>query len=267
MTPTWVVQANMINQERQGNIMEVLKELQIPCIGVNVIPFSDDLTFLFDEPTHLDVIPYGSASLIRRAQSRGWRGLFFDEPAFSVSTWIAQRADDMLNRGSIVTQVRHMIPILRGFDPESFWHIRPDGDMKVFSGMVMRADEAVAWLEKGAAVMTDSTLFSQETPIAVSHAQTLLAEWRWFIVNGKVIDGAMYRVNGSLCRGHETNPEVIKEAQWLADGWLPHETCVMDTALPETFDEPLIVEFNCLNASGFYNNDVPKILKAVTESL
>ncbi len=58
---------------------------------------------------------------------------------------------------------------------------------------------------------------------------------------------------------------VIEDIQKLADKWLPNPTCVMDVALVD--DEYKVIEFNCFNSSGFYKNDINKIVMAVTNQL
>jgi ATP-grasp domain-containing protein len=46
----------------------------------------------------------------------------------------------------------------------------------------------------------------------------------------------------------------------MANVWLPAACCVMDTCLLDT-GELKVVEFNCINGSGFYDHDVKKIMK------
>ena len=55
-----------------------------------------------------------------------------------------------------------------------------------------------------------------------------------------------------------------KKAQQLADEWLPHPNCVMDTAI-DHLGVMKVVEFNCLNCSGMYGHDPLKIVKAIQE--
>jgi hypothetical protein len=61
----------------------------------------------------------------------------------------------------------------------------------------------------------------------------------------------------------ELDQKVIDEAQSFADKWLPDSCCVMDLALVD--DSLKVIEFNCINSSGFYNHDVSKIFKELYE--
>jgi len=47
----------------------------------------------------------------------------------------------------------------------------------------------------------------------------------------------------------------------FADKWLPNRNVVMDLALVD--NELKVIEFNCINCSGFYNHDVRKIFDAL----
>lgn len=93
--------------------------------------------------------------------------------------------------------------------------------------------------------------------VVISPVRNIQAEWRYFIIDRKIVSGSMYRAYGRLRKQEELNEDVLKEAQSFADNWLPHECCVMDLALVD--DEVKVIEFNCINSSGFYDNDVNEI--------
>jgi hypothetical protein len=258
----WAVQANLLNEERQQNVAMILKELDIPFVGLNVIPFSDDLDWLFEEPpSYSKVIPYGSTSLVKRAQARNWQGLFFNTNTFLVSEWIKNR-DDMLNQNVDIMTVKQAQEFHSHHPTRTLWFIRPVHDLKAFTGMVTTSEEIAKWMKS-----TDSGNFNfnEDTLVAISQPKEILAEWRWFVVGGKIVDGSMYQHRGNRYKKHETDQAVIDEAQELANKWLPHETVVMDIAL--TNSGPKVIEFNCFNGSGFYDHDVPKILTEATKYL
>ena len=256
---TWVVQANMLSKDRLQDVAWALRELEIPLVGVNVIPFSDELEFLFDAPLGRGIIPYGSTSLVKHAQKHNWSGLFFPKANFQVPVW-NQNRDDMLNNDADVMTVKEASVKFSTKEKRELWFIRPVEDLKAFSGTVTTAEEISRWMSS---IDGGNFQIFEDTMVAISQPKTILAEWRWFVVGGKVIDGSMYHHNGALYKKHETDNAVIHEAQTLADKWLPHETVVMDIAL--TNYGPQVIEFNCLNGSGFYDHDIRKIVRAVTD--
>lgn len=257
---TWVVQANLLNRRRQDNVAVHLKELGIPFVDVNVVSFSNDLTYLLEEPPHRRVIPYGSTALIRRGMDREWQGLFFDPKTFCVDTWLKNRMD-LLNDSCHIMSVR--AALRWGHNRTGMWHVRPNEDLKTFTGFVAGANEIADWLQGTESVQIDDGLLTVDTRIVISPEQEILAEWRWFIVDHRIVDGSMYRARGRGHLEHETDEQVIAEAQRLAEGWLPHPVCCMDTALTEKGLR--VLEFNCFNGCGFYEHDLAKILPVVTD--
>jgi hypothetical protein len=102
-----------------------------------------------------------------------------------------------------------------------------------------------------------------ETKVVLCEPKNIQAEFRWFVVDGKVVSGSMYRCRNQLIKQRMTEPEEFDEAQKMADKWLPAPCCVMDLALVD--DELKVIEFNCINSSGFYDNDVVAIFKTLWE--
>jgi hypothetical protein len=257
---TWVVQANLLSKERQQDVAWALKDLNIPYVGVNVIPFSDDLEFLFEQPTGRGIIPYGSTSLIRHAQRFNWSGLFFPKSNFNIQQFNKNR-DDMLNSDAIFMTVAEAANAFSSDDRE-MWFMRPVEDLKAFSGTVTTGGEISRWMSS---IDAGNFQISEDTVVAISQPKEIIAEWRWFVVGGKVVDGSVYKHGSGLFLQHEDDQAVIDEAQGFADKWLPHETVVMDIGL--TNYGPKVIEFNCFNGSGFYKHNLPKIVSAATEYL
>lgn len=132
--------------------------------------------------------------------------------------------------------------------------------MKHFSGIVMESYEASEWLKDCMECESSGTYkLDPEMLIVISKPRNIQAEWRWFIIDGKIVDGSMYRSRGQLILKKEDNIECIKEAQKFADIWLPDSCVCMDLALVD--DEMKVIEFNCINSSGFYDNDIDKIFR------
>lgn len=253
----FIVQYNMMNEDQQVTVKDAVKD--IPHRFVGVLPFSHEITS--NEPlVGTDFIPYGSTLFTTLAMELKWKGLSFDLNTFNYEAAIANRRD-MLN-DEYVLSVKDAISFMKAQSQVSQWFIRPSKDLKQFSGQVIDAWECAEWLADAVQCASSGTyqLDEQET-VVVATPQKILAEWRWFIVSGQVIDGAMYRAHGQLVKKHETDPMVIYEAQEFANGWLPGANCVMDLALTDTGVK--VIEFNCINSSGFYGHDVDKIFKSL----
>lgn len=260
----WVIQSNFIKETQVRPLVEALNELGVPFLDVGIIPFSDEFVTPIPTSWYTEdgyIIPYGSTSLMRIAMKRKWWGLFYDPETFNVEAWVKHRSD-MLNQQPMIMTVGQAMDMFKGLKHDSEWFIRPVCDLKAFNGTLTTAEEISRWI---VSVDSGNFQFSANAKVAVSEPKKIEAEWRYFIADRQIVSGSKYKVHGLRLEQREEDKEVLRQAQALADGWLPHDCCVMDVAKVEGHDKPLIVEFNCLNASGFYYHNMKAIAKAVTD--
>lgn len=258
---TWLVQSNLIDYRQVSQLCDAVKAAGANLAEAIVIPFQDDI----DNPSVLDnidgiVIPYGSTKLTKITMNRGWKGSFFDPEMFRVDAWNKVQPDRLLNCDQNLMTVAEAKTLLDKYDPDELLFVRPRDDLKAFNGTVTAAKEIQNWMQS---TESGNFSFSDDTVICVSSPKKILQETRWFIVGGKIIDGSQYRLHGQRIAQPVTDTKLYAAAQELADIWLPHKTCVMDLAL--TDDGLKVIEYNCLNSSGFYQHDIDKIVRAVTE--
>lgn len=257
----FIVQHNLMNEASLLKVKEAVAPYPHRFVGVN--PFSHEITS--DEPLEgTNYIGYGSTLLTTLASKLGWKGMSFDLEQFNYRASLANR-DDMLN--SNVITVREAIEFLNNQLVDMDYFTRPSADLKQYSGQVMMGSELVAWLED--AIQYDSSNsygMSLDMDIVVCEPKPILMESRFFIVDRKVVSGSIYRHAGQLHQERiDPNSEMGIEAQQFADKWLPADNCVMDLALVDEGSERVVkvIEFNCINSSGFYDHDVPAIFNAL----
>lgn len=240
-------------------IKNALTNPWIPHNYVGVIPYDNAITT--DGKVSLngkDFIPYGSTLFVNLAKERGWKGLHFDLDQFNYKAALANRTD-MLN--SNVMRLDDAIVYLKTLEEFEVF-TRPSQDLKQFAGLTIRSDECAKWFQDMISCEFEGSyrqLPSME--VVVSPIKPIQAEWRWFIVNRKIITGSMYRAHNQMRKERVREQALIDEAQYFADQWLPDDSCVMDLALVDNVLK--VIEFNCINASGFYDCDVPAIFKAL----
>lgn len=258
----FAIQCNLMNETQLQSVAAATKSF--PHVYIGVIPFTHEITS--DEPiSGIDYIPYGSTLLTNIAADLGWRGLHFDVQKLNYEHFVKNRSD-MLNNGYIF-DVQEAIAFLtnqmRGGGQQ--WFMRPSEDLKHFSGYVDDSKELAEHLKSMRDSFTRGEIGSYginpETKIVLAPPEDISAEWRWFIVGGKIISGSMYRAHGQLRKARELEKDVILEAQALADKWLPMDCVVMDTAL--VHGEVKIVEFNTINSSGFYDHDINSVFDSL----
>lgn len=226
-----------------------------------MIPFSHEI--VANEPLEgRDFIPYGSTFFTKEAHQRGWRGCYYDPATFTYAEALKQRPD-MLNDGLMT--VDEAIAVLSDAKPDSRWFLRPSADLKNFCGHVCVAAEAAPWLTEALVRESDTIAKHSHADLVVLNAvKDLWCEWRYFLIDGKIVSGSVFRFQGKLHPTPVTSQKTLDEAQALADGWLPHKHCVMDLAM--TTEGLKVVEFNCINASGFYGNDMEPVFRGLWET-
>lgn len=255
----FIIQHNLMNEEQLNKMKSALSCLEIPHQFVGVIPFSREITS--DVPLEgTNYLPYGSTLLTTLTPH--WRGNYFIRENFHYRKWNSLR-DDMLNDG--VYTVAEAIEFFKEQPKDSVWFTRPCEDLKHYSGQTIEAEEGAAWLQDALGCGSSGTYkMEPDMEIIVARPKEILMEWRWFIVNHRVISGSVYRRKGQLFKKKETSQEVIAEAQEFANKWTPHRNCVMDLGL--TADGQVkVIEFNTINSSGFYDNDVAAVIAALWE--
>lgn len=255
----FIIQHNLINPENLLEVKEAIKDYPHEFVGL--IPFSREITS--NEPLiGQDYIPYGSTVLSEVAMELGWKGCHFDLSVNNYQTFINNR-DDMLNDN--VMRLEDAVKFLETRPKGELWFTRPSNDLKEYSGLVDTAGDLIEWLrDRILCACSGSYQLSPDTMVVLSIPKSIDAEYRWFVVGGKVITGSMYRNNGQLFKQRQLDKEVIQEAQGFADKCLPSPCCVMDLCLLTT-GEVKVVEFNCINSSGFYDCDINAIFKTLWE--
>lgn len=251
----FAIQHNLINQSSLLEISYAVDKL--PHLYIGVLPFTTEITSN-EDISGVDFIPYGSTSLTNIAYGLAWKGLHFDLDKFDYVTAATFR-DDMMNAEHFFS-VKDAITFLQSKPDNQLWFIRPAKDLKHFTGNVMESKECWLWLQDALQCASSGTYKMEEDMIVVlATPRNIQAEWRYFVIGGEVVDGSMYRYRGDFYKKRETDIDVLKEAQKFANKWLPSSCVAMDLALVD--DELKVIEFNCINSSGFYDNNVELIFK------
>lgn len=261
MKINWVIQTNLMALNQLSVLWNAVSDLGHTPHEAIVIPFSDKIENDLPDIGNM-VIPYGSVKLIKICKHLHWYGVWFDDSTARVDVWNSHRTD-MLNGDCSIIKISNIDDVLSNYVDDHLLFIRPLKDLKEFNGTVTTTAEIRKWMNT---VYGDNYNFTADTSVCISAVKPIVSESRFFIVNKKVIDGSHYRIRGQKFSQPVTDINFLNKVQELADGWLPHECCVMDVAVLE--DGSLkIIEFNGINGSGFYYHNIPKIVKAMSDFL
>lgn len=196
------------------------------------------------------VIPYGSVQFARLCRDKGMaEHVSYSEEGFRTDLWIEKFGEKALNYTGTLMKASEVFEHL-GFVGES--HIRPNHVDKAFAAAVFNQG---SWNAVKAEREVDDDL-----DVFVSPPMHIDAEFRCWIIGGKVIEMSSYRQNGEMFVEKVVNLEgnIVCLAQELANVYLPDQTVVMDIAVcgPEVY----FLEFNSIHSSGWYAADINVVL-------
>lgn len=254
----WVVQRNLTSREDFERLENACLTIGVPFIPLEIIPFTPALP-AFDKSK--DTIIYGSTTFNALAAEdvQLKKGLFFDPVTFSIENYKQRWGKYMLNGDARIMTFRELMTS-DAYSPDQLLFIRPDDDSKSFAGEVKAFEEIAAWY--GQLSQVSNMHLTPDTVIVVGVPYSIAAEWRLWIVAGKVVAASKYREYFKL-RKEAGCPEAVKLfAEQRCKEYVPHEVFVMDICL--CGDEYYIVECGSMNGAGFYKADVQAIVHAVT---
>jgi ATP-grasp domain, R2K clade family 3 len=256
----WIVQENVKDERMYDDFLRAIREMKLDHSVVKVVPFSHE-TIPDVNPPAGPVICFGSVSMDHVAQLKGWKpGTFLNEN-FDQRIWTAKYKGYILNDDAEFYEFSK-IPEFTGMR-----FIRPVSDMKIFSGMLVHSEEVENWKESIQRVSDSFTTLRADTMIGVSTMKDIMMEWRFFVVDGRVVTGSRYYQWGLPDhRRVDADSEAWQFAQKMVDLWQPSRGFVIDVAqLSKTAktDEYKVIEINCLNSAGFYECDMRALVEAV----
>jgi hypothetical protein len=244
----WIVQDNVFREDRYSQVIETLERGEIPHTVVTVVPFTHEIVPLPRASNPIAVI--GSYLLVKRAHELGWGpGVFSDDIPFPLCAEVFGR--DLLNHGARVCALGEVALRETRF-------IRPIADGKTFPGTVVHPDELASWRQS---LCEGSRRVSAETQVVVAPPKEIHAEYRFFVVDGRIVTASRYKLGGRMNPDAEVAPEAEAAARRFVGRWEPDRAFVIDVAL--TPDGAKVVEINNINAAGWYHADVSRVIQAI----
>lgn len=255
----WILQENLFKESEWENLVGTLERFNIPYSVHKVIPFIGELVPAA-EPKQEKVICFGSYSMRHAARENDWYPGVYDLEAFNF--WFQRKNWDdlMLNFDSEIVEFKDV----HWTDNEPRF-IRPIEDSKVFAGGVFDWEEFRQWQRNVCVLELDyGNSLMPSTRVQVCSCKKIFAEYRYWIVDGKIVTKSLYKRGDTVTYSSEVDERFDFFVNWvLGYGWQPHRAFVIDVC--DTPDGIKIVEINTINAAGFYAADVQKLVIALED--
>lgn len=179
-------------------------------------------------------------------------GIFYDSQAFDQAYYSSLNLP-LVNKNAFFIPVKENK--LTTFEKPYF--IKPSKDLKAFLGGILQPGQTIEnYIEN-----TQHIKYYEEEFVLLSEIKEIYKEYRFFIVDKKVITGSQYK-NGDKVEYNSFIPEkILSIAKEYAQLYQPH--CIFTMDLAETLNGVEIVEYNCWNGSGLYHCDKELLFKTV----
>lgn len=182
------------------------------------------------------------------------KSINFDEPKFNQYNYKDYDLP-LLNKGALYIPYEEAKNLT--YNKDMF--IKPSRDLKAFSGNIMPIGTSV----KEFILNSNHQSHYKEEIIVLNETVEIYSEYRFFIVDNKVITGSMYTLGGKLVLNKDIPSYILNKAKEYCKLYNPSDIFVMDLA--ETKHGIYIVEYNCWNASGLYHSNMLELFNTIDE--
>lgn len=136
--------------------------------------------------------------------------------------------------------------------------LRPVMDSKAFNGGIYSYYDYLGQLEH------INSRYDEPIDVQMNDVHEIYKEARVWVVKGKVIDSAYYKLSPYLPYTKTVDPLLLEFAQQMVDIYQPSDAFVIDIC--NTPNGMKIVELSCINCAGFYSIDFYKIINALEDA-
>ena len=268
--PIWVIETGIFEEEDVcQNLIDVVKSKGCEVREIRYYGFDSTIDGVNDLEDQC-VIAMSSLNACKRAKRahRWYPGHWCDFPTLSCQSYYSHWFDYILNwDGEFVPWqiLKKRIEQLYGwygdvYSDDGIIFIRPDTNDKLFAGEPVARGQFDNF-----ALMVDNYLGEGESPLCVvAPPKKILREWRFYVSEGKIITGSLYKEDGKIKYERSWPQEAAELVEKAAAEWMPHPVCCIDIAEIENHRnkqiEYYILECGSINCAGMYEADLEKIV-------
>lgn len=240
----WIVQENLNQADRV--LCFIFEEHNILNEFIKIVPFSEEVPNV-NVPLNTSVIVRGSTTMMIGAKKQNWVPGVWHNDNFKPSVYKRSFQQNFLNHKGTHCNIDKIQEQFEQYDSERLF-IRANSDYKELSGEVYTKEEAKELVTK---IKNDSYYFGNDLEVFLSPIVDIKEEYRLIVVNGMVVSGFSYKING-VAINIPAPQNVIDFGQNLAHLG-PDLVYCLD--IGRTSDNDLgVIECNCFNGSGLYGD-------------
>jgi len=248
----YIVQERLYKEDEWDVLIDSLERLELDYEVVKLRPFIDDIEF---ETDRKDVFCFGALKMARISPKYGWKPGCIMTPNHDFMVYRKHYKNNLLNYDSTIHNFGDLV-----LHRDSF--VRPTLDTKTFTGKIFTPQEWEEFKEYSFKNGHTTTL-SKETEIQVASIKNIQKEFRFYIVNGEIITGSLYRTGCFINYSDIIDDGAIEYCKEMIKIFQLADAFVMDICL--TDGEWKIIECGTINCCGLYKANIPKLLIALED--
>lgn len=246
----YLLQAGLFKSHHEEKLVRALERLKLEYEWVKFVPFVHDIEFKTDRK---DVMCFGSTMFSNAAVKYNWfPGSFYNEN-HDYEIYSKYYKDYLLNYDS---KILSLIDKVDFKDQELF--IRPCKDSKIFNGKLFNEHDWKDTID----VISTNWPEKLNDKIQISNPKTIYQEHRCWIVQGECVTISQYKLgNQVFYQNEDHNEAILSFVNRMLMIYQPAPAFVMDICFTESGMK--IVEINNLNAAGFYDSNLQKLIMSL----
>jgi len=286
MKAKWLFEKDVF-EDNTDKLIEEVKQQGMEAHIVPYVPFDDEILDRCNKLFFSDdcVVFYGSLNFGKKLKKAPWvPGVYLNEKAYKCTSYYPVLSNLLMHHKDYIMLPYGDLLSKKGWLFENFGQngkifMRPNSGTKEFTGMVCTLDNFEECVDLAGFYDVEDDLI-----VLVSSVKDLKKEWRFVVVNEKVISGSLYRKWGTpekRKRRVSTKDYVLMHskllwescedekawqlAQECAEKYNPDRVWTIDIA--ETNENIYkVLEIGCFSCAGLYGNDLSKVVKEVSKA-
>lgn len=268
----WVIDRSLGRRNALGqggeagyeHLIETLERTQTSYSLVRKIPFSGVLIHPDDEgPDHKPitleiegrVFVCGTLSMKATAEQHGWTPGYVD--GADQEELIAAWGSHMLNHTAVIGKFSEVEP------PAEEFFARPVDDSKSFAGTTFTRPEWIDWKSRVMDIQNSGASIRADDLVMLAPLQKIFAEYRLFVINGKIVTGSRYKLGSRVFYTTDLPPDMLDYARSRLAEYCPRRALCLDIAHIDDDDPFRVIETNSISSAGFYACDMNVFVNAI----
>lgn len=226
-----------------------------------IVPFVGDLTPPPEIADPNAVVLFGAYTMWKYAQAKGLK-----PGVFRIAPFVHQTARHpyLLNGADALFLTLSDIPE-RLPDDGTDWFLRPVADSKEQPGTVKSAAEIRALAQRVLAIDPSDIprgSLRPDTELMLTPPARIEREWRIWAVEDRIVTYSLYKEGARVTYRHEIDPDAMAFVERLV-AVNPDDAPAYVIDICRTSEGLRMLETNCINAAGFYEADLEKLVRAI----